>query len=179
MENKKFLPSKDLAKEYDRILENKLREKESERDICLARKNLREYAEFMGGEEVSSEKDSLEFIREGLGGKLISNVIGYTHRKSETSENLGGLVVKLTENNSFNSEFIERFGRYGGVDSSDSKFFCNLHGEFRNYLKQNSMKLSYAKIRVSEKDEIEFYDFVKKKFPSPDEILNDDKWILI
>lgn len=170
-----FLPSKDLAKEYLLILENKLREKSSEREICEMRKLEEGFAECRG-EKPLSHSEHMEFLQNVLGHNFYGTVVDYTMEISERSEETSGLVVKLTENNSFNGEFLEIFKEDDDIGESYPEFFSNLHGEFRDYLKENSMKLVYSKVRVNEKDEIEFYDFVKKDFPSIDDF-PEDNWV--
>lgn len=116
--------------------------------------------------------------QEILGYEFMGEIVLYTKHKSIINKEnpREGLVVKLTEENSFNQEFLEGFSQRLEIDASHINFFYELHKEFLEYVKNNPIKLYYAKLRVKD-NEIEFYDFREYKYLNIDAIPK-DFWVI-
>lgn len=160
-----FLPSLELTKKYWEFYE-----KEVPKDKVITREEMIKGVEFMGRYIKVTEEEIRKAEQNILGDNLMGAIISYTNDKSEENEkNLKGLVVKLTENNSFNKEFLNRYNPHLSLweNPNTPELYQALHKEFLEYAKENPERFHYANMRVNENDEIEFYDF-KKSEPLPD-----------
>ncbi len=157
-----FLPSVDLTKKYWKIYNERLKKELPKEEIKETELMLKELAKARGCKKPTKEEIK-ESMRKILKKEFIGEIVSYTKHKSiENEENLKGLVVKLTEKNSFNKEFLDGFSQILEIDASHRNFFSELYKEFFEYVKNNTIKINYAKLRVKG-NEIEFYDFRKYK----------------
>ncbi len=168
-----FLPSLELAtKFYDLYEERQNREDpEGYKETIEMLEGLEEEFVRSTGIELPTEGEMEEIKRDILGDYVMDEIISYTNHKSYLSKgNCKGLVDKLTQDDSFNKEFLRGLSEDIYIEESKTEFCQSLHEEFVKYARENPEAFHYAKMKVNENDEIEFYDFKEEEFPKLDEL---------
>ena len=159
-----FIPSLDLAKIFLNAIEEEW-EREDPEGMRETNEVFKKYFDSLRL-KIPSQEELYRSQMIQIGNELEEFLINYGKTYCRLHEgNLEGLVVKLTENDSFNKNALEILSKKIGVPKTLTKAYELLHEEFLNYIDGNPRETAYSKVKTNGKNEIEFYDF--KEAPPP------------
>lgn len=172
MNKNKFIPSKELAKEFKRKYFKNIFERKEFFEVlgffysgCLhslvhnGKKGLREYLSRFSGKGMSN------YLSESLEGCIYN----YSSRN----------LTKISEYEEFNPVLLEWLSESLEVPKSKRNFYKRLHNEFFNYVKNGGEVSCLGKLRISEKEwGIEIYGIGEPKYPRLDSLFEDESRVL-